>query len=485
VAVVIGVGLASALAVLVWRAQDRPSLPEDPTVIRDDALLMAGDPGQVAAALGTMKRLGADLVRVTADWSAIALRPDSARVPRFDAADPGRYPAAGWRRLDRVVRLARARGLRVMIDVTGPPPRWAEREASAAGPIDPRRFRDFAAAVARRYSGRFRGIPAAAAFALWNEPNRAAHLTPQWRRRGGRWALASADAYRELVTAAYPAIKRGAPGSLVLVGNTAPGGSSRPAGPAGDVAAVRFLRALACVSDRGEPVGEDGCAAFRPLPGDGWAHHPDAGVADLRRLTRLLARLHAGGRLARPMPLYVTEHGAAAASGLYDHARWLGEVEYLVWRTPEVRGFAQVPLRDPRAVPGAWGPGLELASGIPKPALGAFAHTLVVHRRGAHRVTIWGHVRPGSGRRRFRVSVRQLDGSWRTLPLFRRPRRTDEQGYFLVEAGTAPGGLPLDPAATFRLELFQREDWRPAGMPIFGAASAPRPVTPAAGSRSR
>jgi hypothetical protein len=71
------------------------------------------------------------------------------------------------------------------------------------------------------------------------------------------------------------------------------------------------------------------------------------------------------------------------------------------------------------------------------------------------------------------------------LPLFRRPRRTDEQGYFLIEAATAPGGLPLDPAATFRLEVFQREDWRPAGMPIFGAAPAPRPVRPAAGSTSR
>jgi hypothetical protein len=480
---VIGIGLVSAVLAFVWLAPEGPPLPPEPTVMRDDALLLAGDTGQVAAALGTMKRLGADLVRVTADWSAIAPQPRASRAPRFDAGDPGAYPPAGWRRLDRVARLARARRLRVMIDVTGPPPRWATD--ARASPIDPRRFRDFAAAVARRYSGRFRGIPAAAAFAIWNEPNRDAHLTPQWRRRGGRWAPASADAYRELVSAAYPAIKRRAPRSLVLVGNTAPGGSSRPAGPAGDVAAVRFLRALACVSDRGEPVGDDACAAFRPLPGDGWAHHPEVGVADLRRLTRLLASLHARGRLAQPMAVYVTEHGGAAASGLYDHARWLGEAEYLVWRTPEVRGFAHAPLRDPRAASGAQGPGLELATGTPKPALGAFAHTLVVHRRGGHRVTIWGHVRPGSGRRRFRVAVRQLDGSWRTLPLFGRPRRTDKQGYFLIEAGTAPGGLPLDPAATFRLELLERADWRPAGMPIFGAAPAPRPVRPAAGSKSR
>ena len=468
---------AAGLLVLARGAPDRPSLPPHPTVMRDDALLMAGDDGRVATALATMKQVGADVVAISAGWSQIAPRPRSPGSPRFDATDPGAYPPAGWRRLDRVARLADRRGLRVVVDISGPVPRWAAR--GAGGRIDPRRFRDFAAAVARRYSGRYAGIPAAAAFALWNEPNRAASLTPQWQSRVGRWEVASAGAYRELLTAAYPAIKRRAPESLILVGNTAPVGSSPPRR---HVDPVRFLRALACVPERDVPVRDRGCAGFRALPGDGWGHH---GVADARRLARLLAALRARGRLARPMPVYVTEHRVPATAGLYRHARRLGEVERLAWRSQGVRGFAQSPLRDPPAAPAGRGAGLQLADGTPKPALGAFAHVLVVHRAGAARVEIWGHVRPGTGERRFRVAVRQPDGSWRPLPMFNRPRHTDEHGYFLVHAATAPGGLRLDPGATFRLELHERDEWRPAGMPIFGAAPAPAAVSPAAGSRPR
>jgi hypothetical protein len=430
--VIAGLAAVGAL-VLGVLSPERPALPAAPTFMGDDRLLLSGDAREVADALGAMKALGADVVRVPARWSAIA---------------PRHRRQFAWARLDLVARLAHRRGLLVMVELIGPPPR---------GPIDTQRFREFAAAVASRYSGRFRGIPAAAAFAIWDEPNGAGGLTP--------------SAYRELVAAAYPAIKREAPSSLVLVGNTAPAGRVDP---------VVFLRRLACA------LPDLGCARFRKLPGDGWGHHPGRDGGDLRPLARELGALRARGRLAGPVAVYVTDHGAPASAGLYRQARELGEAEYRAWRSPGARGFAQSPLRDP-ATPtaGAAGPGLELADGAPKPAFGAFGHPLVVHQTGSRQVTVWGHVRPGSGRRRFRVAVRDLDGTWRALPTFNRPRRTDAHGYFLIDARTAPGGLLLDPAATFRLELLERDGWRPAGMPILGASPAPADVRTAAGSRPR
>ncbi|MFL5821502.1 MAG: hypothetical protein ACJ76S_12550 [Solirubrobacteraceae bacterium] len=458
-----------------------------PTILRDDPLLLRASAPQVAATLGTARRLGVDWVRVTAAWSAIAPAPHSGRRPTFDAADPAAYPRGAWARLDRVARLAARRGLALMVDVTGPAPRWAIRPRG----IDALALGRFASAVARRYSGRFHRLPAAVAFAIWDEPNSTAFLRPQWRRGARGWSVASADQYRAMVYASYPAIKRVAPRSLVLLGNTAAAGPIRPRDATSGVAPLRFVRALACVSDRETPVHVGSCARFRSLPGDGWAHQPysgsaapwrrdpvsdDAPVSGLARLAALLRRLHAGGRLARTMPIYVTGYGYRTnppdprqAVGLYRQARWLGEAEWIVHRTAGVRGFAQSPLRDPPPGSRAGGSGLELPDATPKPAMAAFAYTLVVHYVGPHHVTLWGRVRPRHSRGRFRIAVRRLDPVWRPLPVFNRERRTDEDGYFAVEARTGPGGVLLDSRSTFRLELMRDRSWRPAGLPIFGA----------------
>jgi hypothetical protein len=455
-----------------------------PTIVSDDRLMLAGSPAGVEHATRAMRDLGVNWVLLTASWARIAPQPSGARRPPFAASDPDAYPAASWAALDRAVQAAKRDGLAAMIELRGPSPRWALDRSGAPDAVE---FGLFAAAVARRYSGRFRGLPGAVAFTIWSEPNRGASLRPQWRRTAAGWQLASAARYREMLYAAHAAIAGAAPDALVLIGSTAPAGSARPNGPGGDVAPLRFLRELACVSPGGAPLRTGACRRFRPLPGDGWAHHPYSGqrppwladphpddvrVADLRRLTETLEDLHEAGRLVGSMPVYVTAFGYGSAPagsprglGLYRQARWLGEAERLVARTPGVRSFAQAPLRDDRPA----GAGLELVDGAPKPALAAFAYPLVVRRTGPHRVRIWGRVRPPKRRGRFRVAVRAPGGEWHALAQFTRAATTSDDGYLSVDAQTAFGGLELDPRWAFRLELLHGGRWRPAGLPIFGA----------------
>jgi hypothetical protein len=82
------------------------------------------------------------------------------------------------------VRRAAAHGFRVLITLAPDAPRWATEErrpvTSETVNLRPnaREFGDFAAAVARRYSGGYRGLPAVRWFSIWNEPNHELFLKP-------------------------------------------------------------------------------------------------------------------------------------------------------------------------------------------------------------------------------------------------------------------------------------------------------------------
>lgn len=464
-ALIVSAVVAAAVLLLTGgEREDQRAELDNPTVAADDRLLLGPDPRVASRAMRTLAHLGVDWVRVPASWAALAPSPRAAARPRFDPSDPDAYPPGVWTRLDGVFELAAREDLRVMVDVTGPPPAWA---IGPDGP-DPAAYAAFARAVARRYSGGYPGLPAAVAFAIGDAAN----------RRAGRIGPL-VEGYRERVYAAHPAIRRSAPDALVLLGNTLPfGGDAQAAVPP-----LRFLRELACLDPYGQPSRAGPCGRFRPLPGDAWAHQlgeraappwrvtadpEDVGPADLRRLTTALARLHRQGRLAAPMPVLVTAHGQPGGEeGLYRQARWLGETEWLAQRVPGVRGFAQAPLRDDPSR--ARRSGLELPDGRPKPAGNAFAYALVVHRAGPRRVSLWGHVRPGSGRRRFRVSVRRPSGNWSPLPQFNQTTRTEQDGTFSFFARTGPGGAAINPRSAYRLELLRDSRWQPAGLPIFGA----------------
>lgn len=515
-------GVACALAALVLGGG--PAGRHEPVVVQDDGQLLYAGPAAADRAVRRLADLGADGVRLTANWSAIAPAPGSpARPgPPFSPRDPRTYPRDGLARLDHAVAAATVAGLRVQVDVAFWAPRWA---VARAGPRPDREryapdsaaFGDFTAALARRYSGRFpdparpgRRLPAVRLWTAWNEPNNPDFLEPQWTPGRHGYRPASPHVYRRLHEAAYAALKRADPRNRVLLGGTAPNG--RDSGPGGGVRPLRFLRELACVDADLRPLRVPECAGFAPLRADGYAQHPyslrtapgahdphadDVRLADLGRLRGLLDALAARGRIARRLPIDVTEYGYEsdppdpyAPFDAITQARFLARASFLAWATPGVASFAQFLLRD--VPPGGAGgrpgsrrwwsdfqTGLEDPAGRSKPAERAFrlpfwaqAATLA----GGHRaVVLFGAVRGHDGAEAVRVQRRAGPGApWRTVATGgstcdqgRAEFLTGDGGSFLRAAAARPGEYRL---------LWLRRDGPPLPSVTIPVGTAPRPL---------
>jgi hypothetical protein len=437
-AAVCAVGAAAAVALLRGPSAShaRAGTPRGPleSMFQDDRLLIDSPTATVTRTLDELRGLGVDRLRLTVLWSAIAPNPLSLRPPAdFEPSQPAAYPATGWAPYDRVLELARARGIGVDFDLTAPGPRWAMAPgAPVAAQADhyapsARAFGAFVRAVGRRYSGSYRPpgiaapLPRVGFWSIWNEPNQPGWLAPQWQGGGATSAIASARLYRAYVDVATAALDGTGHGrDTVLIGELAPEGDERP-GESAPAPPLPFLRALYCVGPtyaplRGATAAALGCPTGGPRatfvaahPGlfaaSGFALHPYsfflaparsmsdpdfAPLADLSRLEQGLDRVLATYAVSRRLPLYLTEYGyetnppnpyrgVAPAT----QAAYLNEAEYLAWLDPRVRALSQFELRD-SAPNGAFRPGtvrywstfqtgLEYLDGRAKPALAAYA----------------------------------------------------------------------------------------------------------------
>ena len=454
-----------------------PSEPTEPTarapwsIIEDHTPLIRSGEQRREQTLRDMRRLGADTLRVGLKWSEVAPAPDSRRRPSFDAGDPAGYP--GFGPYDDVVRRAQDMGFRVLLDLGPDAPRWATSDGAELGPAtgnrepDPREYARFAAAVGRRYSGDFKGLPAVEWYSLWNEPNHHFFLKP------------NEDApriYREMVAAALPALRgAAAEDAKVLVGETAP--IRRP----GAVLGPRdFVRRWLCLDERFQPTpGERGCRGFRGFDVDGYAHHPygptsktqeNADIVSMlviRRLGRYLDRAAVAGRLPRLLPIYNTEFGLqsnppdpTARLDLRQQAAFLNEKEEQSYRYPRVRSYAQYLLYDdppregttPVEIWSGFQTGLRFHDGRQKPAYDAYRLPIVVQRARAGGVLVWGRVRPGSGVRRA-----ELMRGGRVV----RRVETNDAGYFEVTLGQR---------ASYRFRAFDADG------KLLGTSRTARPV---------
>jgi hypothetical protein len=422
--------LAVLLATLTAAAPAAAS-PDVRTGISDDAILLS-DPLGAPAAVAAWKAAGVDSVRVQVRWVAVAPDPLSPAMPfGFDPTNPD-DPGYNWEYLDRAIALVRLNGLEPILAVTGSGPLWSSSVPSLGNPRyqpDAVKFGQFARAVARRYGD------VATKYLIWNEPNQPLWLQPQQEcpAPGARCTPVAPHTYRELVRAAYPAIKGADPTAQVIAGTLAPRGAdpfqrNRPLRP------LAFLRAFGCVDDRYKPVRTGRCSNFRPARIDGFAVHPhaiksspvepsprsdDANFADLPKVEAALDAVQKAHGFTTPtgakVPLHLTEFGYQTnPPDTYDgipparQDRYLQWAAYLAWKDPRVRTVVQYAWQDERVRRAGggrkqfsgWQSGLLFANGRPKPALGGFRNPFHADTTiAAPKVRFWGQVRPGTTHR--------------------------------------------------------------------------------------
>lgn len=440
------------------------------STFQDDPRLVYGNAATQDATLDTLRDFGVDRIRVSVFWRVLAPANDQVQKPNFDATDPAGYQQLVWDRYDHLIQAAQSRGILVNLNITSPVPRWASTESPRAdlqqtfGP-NPDEFGQFVQAVAKRYSGTYAGLPRVDYWSIWNEPNQAGWLTPQWSpdpRNAKRQIDAAPSLYRQLVGSAWQALADTGHGSdTILIGETAPQGQGKRKGLSQSIDALRFIRRMYCL-DNNLNVLKGNSASLRGCPGDiatfvaqnpalfkasGFAHHPYAlltppsrrskptdwvSMADLRRLSRELKRIYQRYRQKtqskRGVPLYLTEFGYQTAPDpvvkrvvtFSKQAAWINEAEYIAYKNPNVRAVNQFLLFDdaptagvdPKKSPGlAWRTfqsGLQLLAGKKKPSYKAYMTPLFLKNTRVKRgrsVRLFGMLRPAQATKKVRISL--------------------------------------------------------------------------------
>jgi hypothetical protein len=470
--------VAACCAALPAAAQ---AAPDQLSMMMDDDLLVYRDDATRDQAMKRMKDLGVDYLRVTVLWSVVAedarftkaqldrlkgKRKSRARAQnkRFKADNPRTYPRENWDRYDELVKSASRMGLGVYFNVTGPGPAWAHGKApKGMRPVVAKAWRPnateygkFVRAVGKRFNGRYRDenrdrirIPRVSFWSLWNEPNQAGWLAPQWAGSTPE----SPKMFRRLHHSGRAALDAtGHSRDVILLGETAPLGSSNR-GSRSPIRPKRFLREVFCVNAtgqryRGASARRRGCSDFDkrgPLRATGFGHHPytknvgpstrdrhpdSVTMANASELGQLLDQIAARTKdLPANLPLYMTEFGFEtnppdrfSGVSLDRQAQWNQEGELIAFLNPRIKSMTQFLLRD---VPGVRGiprnrkahwftyqSGLFFADGRPKPSAVAYALPFVARPAG-DAVSVWGQLRfrPNGVADRVQLQFRPAGGS--------------------------------------------------------------------------
>jgi hypothetical protein len=411
------------------------------------------EPSTRPAALVALQTLGVKALRVELNWYSVAPAPTSATKPSFEATNPGNY---NWGQYDALLAEAKRLGWQVLLTVTAPAPSWATANHKAPYTYrpDPLDFQEFMTAVARHYGSEV------SLYSVWNEPNEAAYLTPQWSSSG---KPVSGRIYRGLYQAGYAGLQAaGIAHPRVLFGETSPTGydtvnirAEKSRALLHPVAPLAFMREALCLNAKYRKSGTCG-----ELQMAGYAHHayfPAAGpkyvwkqkdsvtIASLSRLSNALnlaARAHAipGG-----LPIYLTEFGVQSKPNKFEgvssskQAEYDAIAEHMAYNNPRVAAFSQYLFKDDplsgRLTAGGFvgfQTGLEYVSGARKPLYYGFPVPLTVTKRGRG-FSLWGLVRPATGSTKATVLVK-LKGahSYRTLKTV----TTNGSGYWSFNSST-------------------------------------------------
>ncbi|HWH44303.1 MAG TPA: hypothetical protein VNT32_06200 [Thermoleophilaceae bacterium] len=481
--------LLLSIACLAIAAPAASANPTQVSILQDDKLILRDGQQVRDARLDEFRALGVEVVKITVEWRDLA--PGGGSKPQgFDGQGPGEYPDAKWAPYDAAIAGAKARGMDVLIMVSGPAPDWATAGRSEPAGIlrpDAAEFGRFVRAVGTRYSGSYTPpavgggggggggggplpIPTPAALApsagaaqagqplprvtlwsVWNEPGLPRFLLPQ---RSGGGTPVSPHLYRRLYLAAQEGLNATGHGQdTILVGELLPVGKSSR-GTRSSIRPLEFMREFACVNSklrayRGSAARSRGCTGYRSVSASGLAFHPytlaggprvrprhrdDASIGTLSRVTRLLDRLGKRKRLSprRAMPLWLTEFGFQSdppdifGADLRRIPDFMGESERLAFRNRRVRSYSQYPLVDDSANAG-FQSGLRFSDGREKPGVyRAFEMPFSARRVSRSRVELFGGVRSASGGEVVIESRRRRSRTWRQLGT----AKLNSRGYF-------------------------------------------------------
>ena len=449
--------LAFALAALAAPAAATASSSQLSSFQEDRELLgfTATDPAQ---AMAELRALGVDVIRTNVIYFKVYRNPGQGRKPAgFRPTDP-ESSQYDFSRTDHLVRLARESGMRVLMTITGPGPKFTSSTPGRCRRVPcpfrpkPGDFGQFAQAVAKRYRGKVDY------YSIYNEPNLDVWLRPQQKRPAVGRVQTDGAMYRKLWIAGYNAIARFDPGrrNRVLFGETAAIGEPLP-----------LMQAALCLDVEGRPFTgaqrkAHGCTGrLRKLNIGGFAIHPynfggfgtpqtrtsresALPIAYMPRLHRLIDNAARRGRIRRRAPIFVTEFGfqsnppdRISKVSPTQQGQYINESDRLLFGDRRVAMTAQYELTDPPQQD-QFNSGLRFTEGrgrTRKPAYEAYRLPIVVTRRSSGSVEVYGQARPArlsGGSTSVAVQVSQ-GGEFQTV----RQARTNARGIFRTNISRA------------------------------------------------
>jgi hypothetical protein len=411
--------LIACVATLIITALAIPSAASASTgqlsMIQEDRRLFGQTGEDPAAVMSEIRSLGVDMLRTNVIYGNVYRTPiDRTKPAGFVTSDPN-SPQYNWAPTDRLVNAAQANGIQLLMTITTPGPAFSSSSPNRCPRVPctykpkPAEFGDFAAAVAKRYRGRV------AYYSIGNEFNlNKLWLTPRIARSGGKRYDFAAATYRKMWLAGYKAIAANDPGrrNRVLFGETAAIGSPLP-----------FLQAALCLDSKGNPLkGKirtlQGCSGkVAKLNIAGFAHHPynQGGngtprqktprkvalpMAHMPRLHKLLSQAARRKRIPGGRGIFITEFGFQSNPpdrvtnvSLAEQAQYINEADRLFYADRRIKAVNQFELTDPPQL-FEFNMGLRRTDGTKKPAYDAYRVPLVVTRRSANSVEVYGEVRP-------------------------------------------------------------------------------------------
>lgn len=366
--------------------------------VQDDAWLLYG-PETPTERIQILQRLGVDIVRMTIRWDNIAERsPEDPRNPDD--------PAYRWDLYDPILQRLHSAHIGVLLSLWGTP-EWAN------GGQKPNRMPDSASSLASFAYAASKKYPWIRRWTVWNEPNLQLFLRPN-----------SPSLYvSRLLNPTYRALKAADRRNLVAGGVTSPRKTPSGLSP---VTWIRGMHAAHALLDAYAQNPYPVRPGETPSRGGCW-HCAEFTMATLPKLIQEV-RQDFGARTR----IWLTEYGYNSKPpgrwlGVPNsvQARYVGEAALRAYLALRVDLLIHFLVRD-EPNPERWTSGLLTSRGTAKPSFSAYALPLAQVSRHRGRTTVWGQVRPRSGRQPYRLQQFR-GGHWRWVGA---TKWTSARGFF-------------------------------------------------------